>query len=373
MRSGDPFDLVGTTLAGKYRVEAFVEETDQSVVYRAMHKLWQRPVAIKAFKASTPDDGARRRLLESFVREGALLAELSERCAAICQARDVASVTTARGDWVPYMVLEWLEGEPLELMLLRERVREAEPRSAAQAIRILDAVAGALALAHEHGIAHRDVKPGNIFVLADSRSESCLCKLLDFGVAQVSRPLESIEASVDVAMPPPLSDGDQSFTPAYGAPEQFSSEYGRTGPWTDVYALALVFVELVSGRQPLRGETISDLGQRSCDPGERPTPRTLGVPVGDELEGVLARALAIQPSERFDSAGDFWRALKRAAALPATPARERSGSLPIPLVRPRRASAKRFGLSAVTLATVGAALMVLQHWSAITHVIAAFR
>src|SRR6202023_1319366 len=101
-----------------------------------------------------------------------------------------------------------------------------------------------------------------------------------------------------------------------------------------------------------------------CDPCERPTPAALGVVVGDELEGVLARALAIQPSARFADAGDFWRALKGAAA---TPARERSGSLPIPLVRPRRASARRLGLSAVTLATVGAALMLLQHWTAITH------
>src|SRR5437016_6303252 len=181
MRSGDPFDLVGTTLGGKYRVEVLVEQTDQSVVYRALHKVWQRPVAIKAFKASTADDNARRRLLESFVREGALLAELSERSAAICQARDVASVTTSRGDWVPYMVLEWLEGEPLELILLRERVRGASVRNPAQAVRLLDSVAGALALAHGRGIVHRDVKPGNIFVLADSRSETCSCKLLDFG------------------------------------------------------------------------------------------------------------------------------------------------------------------------------------------------
>jgi serine/threonine protein kinase len=369
MGSGDPFDLVGTTLAGKYRVDVLVEETDQSVVYRAVHKVWKRPVAIKAFKASTPDDNARRRLLESFVREGALLAALSERCAAICQARDVASVTTARGDWVPYMVLEWLEGEPLELMLLRERVRGAGARSPAQAIRMLDAIAGALALAHEEGIVHRDVKPGNIFVLADSRSEGCSCKLLDFGVAQVSRPIQGTEGASGIVASP-HSGADQSFTPAYGAPEQFSPEYGPTGPWTDVYALALVFVELVSGRQPLQGDAIADLAQRSCDASERPTPRTLGVAVGGELERVLARALAVRPRDRFAEAGDFWRALKGASTMPAI---ERSGSLPIPLVRPRKGPARRLGVSVVTLATVGTALMVLQHWTAITHVIAAFR
>jgi serine/threonine protein kinase len=369
MRSGDPFDLVGTTLAGKYRVETLVEQTDQSVVYRALHKVWQRPVAIKAFKASTADDNARRRLLQSFVREGALLAELSERSTAICQARDVASVTTARGDWVPYMVIEWLEGEPLDLILMRERVRGASVRSALQAIRLLDTVAGALALAHEHGIVHRDVKPGNIFVLDESRSERCACKLLDFGAAQVCRPMGDAGEPLD-ANAPARGGHDQTFTPAYGAPEQFSSAYGETGPWTDVYAFALVFVELVSGCQPLRGEAVAELERRSCDPLERPTPRTLGVVVGNAVERVVARALAVQPGERFANMADFWRALKSAAAHEGI---EKSGSLAIPLVHPRRASSMRLGLSAVTLVTVGTALMVLQHWTAITHVIAAFR
>ena len=80
---GDSLGLVGMNIAGKYRVEELVEETELSVVYRAVHRVLRRPVAIKAFKAGTLDDGARRRLLESFVREGALLMELSERCAAI--------------------------------------------------------------------------------------------------------------------------------------------------------------------------------------------------------------------------------------------------------------------------------------------------
>src|ERR1700682_4630891 len=98
----DPFGLSGATLAGKYDVQWLVAETEFSVVYRAYHRIWRRPVAIKAFKAP---------LLESFVAEGALLMDLSERCAAVCQARDVASVITDSGDWLPYLVLEWLEGE----------------------------------------------------------------------------------------------------------------------------------------------------------------------------------------------------------------------------------------------------------------------
>ena len=79
----DPLGLVGATIGGKYAVQAMVEETALSVVYRAVHRVWRRRVAIKAFKAGRHDEMSRRRMLDSFVREGALLMELSERCSAI--------------------------------------------------------------------------------------------------------------------------------------------------------------------------------------------------------------------------------------------------------------------------------------------------
>ena len=310
----DPFALVGEVIGGKYRVQALVEETALSVVYRAVHRVWKRPVAIKAFKAGHLDEEARARLLESFVREGRLLMELSERCAAICQARDVASLTTARGDWVPYMVLEWLEGESLDAMVTRERERGARPRTVAEAICLLDPVARALAIAHERGITHRDVKPGNVFVLSGG------CKLLDFGIAAVAHEV--------------VHEGDdgRSFTPAYGAPEQFSADHGVAGPWTDVFALGLVFVELVAGREPLGSGSIRAMMRRSCNPAVRPTPRALGVSVHDGVEQVLARALAVRPEDRFANIGEMWAALKLAAPSPWA---DLSGTIPIPLVRPR--------------------------------------
>jgi serine/threonine protein kinase len=245
-------------------------------------------------------EGARDRLLECFVREGALMMDLSERCSAICQARDVGSAITASGDWVPYTVLEWLEGESLETRLSRGR----EPRSASEAYGLLDPVARALALAHERGVVHLDVKPGNVYLLTDADAEGSRCKLLDFGIAKV---VDSVGGwpSVDGV-------GTRSFTPAYGAPEQFSTAYGPTGPWTDVFALALVFAELVAGREPLRGRTVDALASQSCDARRRPTPRTLGALVGDGLERVLSRALAIHPSERYRDVGDFWFALGHA-------------------------------------------------------------
>ena len=106
-------------------VEQVVAQPALSVVYRATHRVWQRSVAIKAFTAPSLSDDARQQLLASFVEEGRLLMDLSERCASICQARDVSSLTTSRGDWVPYTVLEWLDGESLEELLRRERAPRA--------------------------------------------------------------------------------------------------------------------------------------------------------------------------------------------------------------------------------------------------------
>jgi serine/threonine protein kinase len=299
----DPFDLVGTTLAGKYDIEEVVAVTALSVVYLATHRVWQRSVAIKAFSAPTLSEAARQQLLVSFVEEGRLLMDLSERCVSICQARDVASFTSAAGDWVPYTVLEWLDGECLEVLLRREREAGTRTRTVAEAIELLNPIAQALGVAHDRGVVHLDVKPGNIFVLGADDGQASRSKLLDFGVAKVMHRAAA-------------SFGDHachSFTPSYGAPEQFSTAYGTSGPWTDVFAFALIVVELVVGHGALRSETVDDLGKRSCDPEVRPTPRTFEVAVSDDVERVLARALAVRPEDRFQDARSFWDALVGAA------------------------------------------------------------
>jgi serine/threonine protein kinase len=295
----DPFGLLGATLAGKYDIQRLVAETEFSVVYRAHHRIWKRPVAIKAFKASTLAEGARQQLLDSFVAEGALLMDLSERCTAVCQARDVASVITENGDWLPYLVLEWLEGEPLDVILTREQTRGAAPRTVTQAMQLLDPIAQALALAHDRGIVHCDVKPGNVFILADAANSGTSCKLIDFGGAKLA--------------------GMNLFTPTYAAPEQFlphpggPAGRGPTGPWTDVFALALVFVELLTGRRPRQGDTVAELALSAWNFDMRPTPRALGALVSDEMEHAIARAVALFPKDRYANVRAFWSALGSAA------------------------------------------------------------
>ena len=308
----DRLKLVGVTLEGKYRIDAVVAQGGFALVYRATHLVWNRPVAVKVFDALADlPESQRATLVEDFLREGALLAELSERSAAIVQARDVGTTKTSDGVQVPFMILEWLEGTNLENVLKSEREKGLPLRTPSEAVDLLDPVAEALALAHRRGIAHRDVKPPNIFVTGDPRAAKCGVKLLDFGIAKVVQDAQKASGSFSKT-----SGNVTSFTPAYGAPEQFSRTHGATGPWTDVFALALVASEVMSGSEPLSGDTFVQLGFASSDTTRRPTPRTLGCgTVTEDVEKVFAKALAVRIEDRFQNAGDFWSALRSALAM----------------------------------------------------------
>jgi formylglycine-generating enzyme required for sulfatase activity/serine/threonine protein kinase len=312
--AGDTLSLVGRTVAEKYLVEAVVGEGGIATVYRAMHLIWKRPVALKVFKAlGDLSDAERKSLLDAFIQEGALLSELSARTAAIVQARDIGTLDAPGRGHVPYMVLEWLEGATLESVLEDEKARGLPPRAMVEAVRFLEPAAEALAIAHRKGVAHRDVKPGNIFVLGDPRADATV-KILDFGIAKVISDAQRQAGALTTT-----SSALTSFTPAYGAPEQFSRSHGATGPWTDVFALALILLETLTGKPPLDGQDLVQLSVASQDPTGRPTPRAFGLQVSDETEAVFAKALAVKPTDRWQTAGEMWAALKKALHLEAAP------------------------------------------------------
>ncbi len=304
--------LLGQTLEGKYRVEDYIGQGGFGLVYRAQHTIWNQPVALKCFRGlSSTAPERREQLLHDFVQEGALLSELSARCASIVQARDIGTFTTEQGEWVPYMVLEWLDGLTIEEVLSMETASAGAPVpwGLERVITALEPVAVALEVAHRRGVAHRDIKPGNIFLVEDRRTRERSVKLLDFGIAKV------VQQAQEKSYTKTNSDEFNSFTPNFGAPEQFSRKYGATGPWTDVFALALVFTGLVLGREPLDGDDYIQLATAVCDPALRPTPAAFGVALPPPLEGVLTRALAVIPQERYASAGAFWNAVRHAVGL----------------------------------------------------------
>jgi formylglycine-generating enzyme required for sulfatase activity/serine/threonine protein kinase len=309
MAAVDTFGIVGTVIAEKYRVERVVDEGGFSIVYKAEHLIWREPVALKCFKVLADARADQRdQLLDAFIQEGKLMTSLSSRSAAIVQARDIGKLTTPEGQWIPYIVMEWLDGKPLDIVLYEEGRRALPPRNIMETMALLEPAAVAFETCHARGIAHRDIKPGNLIIMGDPRGTNHFVKVLDFGIAKVMA-----EHAAQATASAHTGKEITAFTPNYGAPEQFSRTHGATGPWTDVFAMALILVEVLRGGKPaLDGADFLQLGMASRDPMRRPSPRTYGVEVTDMVEQVFLTALAIDPEQRYKTMGQFWTALHHA-------------------------------------------------------------
>ncbi|HEX8793068.1 MAG TPA: protein kinase [Polyangiaceae bacterium] len=306
MHPADPFGMAGQVLDGQFRIDHFVGEGGFSIVYKGTHVGLSEPIAIKCLKLPTALGSA---LVESFVKrfrdESRLHYKLSQGNLHI--VRSIASGTTfapTTSALVPYTVLEWLEGRSLAEEFTDRRSRGLHGRSLAEVVKLLDSAVDAVAFAHAQGVVHRDLNPGNLF-LARTASGTKL-KVLDFGVAKIL-------ADSTLAMGPSTRTlgNVRMFAPAYGAPEQFDERVGAVGPWTDVYALSLVLLEALTDRTVMEGEHLGEFAMKALD-ANRPTPRALGVAVGNEVEKLLSRALAVTPDERPRDAGELWGMLKHA-------------------------------------------------------------
>ena len=155
-------------------------------------------------------------------------------------------------------------------------------------------------------------------------------------------------ASRSICSAPTRPRARPAFTPRYGAPEQFDRRFGATGPWTDVFALGLILVEMVLGRSAMSGDA-AQLFVASSNVQHRPTLRAFGVDEGDDVERVLLRALAVDPKERYPSAGKLWDDLMRVTASATTVSHERAAATlpeaafptaPTPRRRPSRRGAR---------------------------------
>jgi len=332
----DPFKLIGTTIEGKYRIDAAVGEGGFGVVYKGFHCKLHQAIAVKCLKVPAHFvAGAKRLFFERFQEEGKTLAKLNEHLS-IVRVYDHGVTTTARGAVLPYLVLEWLEGQDLEQVQASRRATNAGPFTEREAVALLRPVVDAVALAHEQGIAHRDIKPANLFLAKTLRGE--VLKVLDFGIAKAMH-----EGETATQLATKTSSGFSAFSPQYGAPEQFySKQWGPTGPWTDVYALGLVLVELVTGRPAYDGDEQAEFLLASIGDA-RPTPRVRGAIVSDGFEALCAKALVRESKKRFPDAGQLLLAVKALSdasptAAPILPAQTEPSS---PAVPPTVAAAPR--------------------------------
>jgi serine/threonine-protein kinase len=293
-------DLVGRVLEGRYRVDARLGEGGLGVVYRATQTRLDRRVALKILH---PEHARRPALRERFEREARSLGALNHP-----NIVDVIDFGID-GD-APYLVMELLEGRPLDAAI-REGL---DPE---RALGIGRAVVAAVAYAHSRGLVHRDLKPANVF-LTRAIDGGEAPRVLDFGLAKFLD--EAPEGGAVLT-----KTGAIMGTPAYMSPEQATG--AKVDARADVYALGIVLFELVTGRRPFIGAPAELLRMHLLD--ELPTLASArpGLPFEADLEPILRRATAKSTSKRYADAGALLEALDAvlgARSSVASPAREPS-------------------------------------------------
>jgi serine/threonine protein kinase len=263
---------------GRYELGRHLGHGGMASVYEARDTGLERPVAVKLLAENLAGD---EQLRKRFLRETRLAARLSHP--------NVVNVFDAgEDDGRPYIVMELVEGETLAE---HGRVPPAEARNLA-----LQAARG-LAHAHEAGLVHRDIKPGNLLVRADGT-----LKVADFGIARAAETTALTQA------------GTVLGTAAYLAPEQALGEV--VTPTADVYSLGAVLYELLTGRPPFEFDSLADLAEKQRAMAITPV-RELAPETPRALEDLVMRCLARNPSYR-PSAAELVRDLEPAAPEPPT-------------------------------------------------------
>jgi serine/threonine-protein kinase len=313
----DPFQLVGTTVAEKYRIDRVLNEGGFGVVYQGYHLIVGEKVAIKCMKVIGASPGDAQRTSESFLREARALFNLTHP--AIVRMYDVGALAMPLGP-LPYVVLEYVEGLSLE-QDLEQRVLRRAPYTPSDLLRVFEPAMEALAFAHERGVVHRDLKPSNVMLLR-AGEPTMTSKVLDFGMARSGSSA--------------VTKGAPGFTPGYAAPEQWDPSLGSAGPPCDTFALGLMVAEACTLQQVLRGEGIAQIYKATMAGAPPLALAALRPDLPTELEGVLARAIRTRPEERYANAHELLEALRVAfgqtIARPPAPAppRRQSGAIAPP-------------------------------------------
>lgn len=254
-----------------YHVVDSIGRGGMGEVYKAEHRVLERTVAIKVLrrKKSSPED------IASFLRESQALARLDH-------PNLVRAFDAGEEKGVFYLVTEYVPGADL-----RKLVRAKGPLGMSAAASIISQVAAALQHAHEHGLVHRDVKPGNVLVTPEERA-----KLSDLGLAG---PLQGF-ADED-----PRS-GKIVGTPDYLSPDQIEAPWNPTAAW-DVYSLGCTLFYAVTGKVPFPGGSTNDKlwAHRRLRP---LNPRRINPALSDQFVDVIADMMAKNPADRISSAHD---------------------------------------------------------------------
>lgn len=346
-------DWIGKTL-GKVRIEKLLGRGGMAEVYSGTHISLQRPVAVKFLHGYLEENSE---VFERFQREARVVAGL--RHPNIIQVYDYDLA-----DERPYIVMEYVNGPSLAAYM--NSIHQRNGRMPLGMIRrLLPLLASALDYAHQQGVVHRDIKPGNVLLyskthpvqLGEALPDDTEPLLADFGLVRV---LDSAKQT---------SSGLITGTPAYMSPEQARGEH--VDHRADVYSLGVLVYEMLSGRVPFEGETITNVMHKVLY--EPPAPIS---DLSPGLHSVLDQVLQKNPANRFQSAGEFSNAFLRAlgtltmadtlppisvpASLtrnPTPPATQRNITLTIP-----QPNLNRWGIVSVLVVITALAVLLLPRW-----------
>lgn len=263
---------------GRYRVTGLLGRGAMGMVYLGHDAAIDRQVAIKTIhlRLLKGEDGVD--WLERFRRE--------VRAAGRCLHPNIVTVFEYGEEaGAPYIVMEYVQGREL-----REYLKNRQPMSLNNTVAVILQVLRALGHAHTQGVVHRDIKPGNIILLADG-----MVKVTDFGIARLEMSGSLTQVGMAVG------------TPGYMAPEQFNGQ--EADRRADLYATGVLLFELLTGVRPFSGRGAGEIMYQVLN--ESPQPATkLNPRLPPELDALFDKALAKSPDQRFQDADEFIRALE---------------------------------------------------------------
>ena len=306
----------GATIAQRWRLVHPLAEGGMSVVWVGEHVTLEQPVAVKLLHLHEQLDHREERI-ERFQREGRIAAALSKKSRHILPVIDLG----VEGDWA-YQVSELVEGGTLDDLIFRS------PLPLHEVATLVEQIARGLVVVHAEGIVHRDLKPSNI-AMGKDQDGNVLARIFDFGVAKELVGRRSRNAT---------ARGVALGTACTMSPEQARGL--RVDGRTDVWALACVAWEALSGRPVVSGDTPDDTASRMCAFDLAPLKPRSGLSA--ELGAVFRRAFAFEIADRFQDAPSFASALREATPKRRDDSRSRRrrisavGDLVEPSANPKR-------------------------------------